>query len=48
MTKEPYYSKSVSQALEAQQADQKGLSDQQARSRLEQYEIGRASCRERV
>ena len=55
MTNEPYYSKSVSQALEAQQADQKGLSDQQARSRLEQYgpnklseEIGRASCRERV
>ncbi len=37
MTNEPYYSKSVSQALEAQQADQKGLSDQQARSRLEQY-----------
>ena len=36
-TNEPYYSKSVSQALEAQQADQKGLSDQQARSRLEQY-----------
>ncbi|MBM6723918.1 cation-translocating P-type ATPase [Pseudoflavonifractor phocaeensis] len=37
MTNEPYYSKSVSQVLEAQQADQKGLSDQQARSRLEQY-----------
>ena len=37
MTNEPYYSKSVSQALEAQQADQKGLSDQQARTRLEQY-----------
>ena len=37
LTNEPYYSKSVSQALEAQQADQKGLSDQQARSRLEQY-----------
>ena len=37
MTNEPYYSKSVSQALEAQQADRKGLTDQQARSRLEQY-----------
>ena len=37
MINEPYYSKSVSQALEVQQADQKGLSDQQARSRLEQY-----------
>ena len=37
MTNEPYYSKSVSQALEAQQDDQKGLSDQQARTRLEQY-----------
>ena len=34
---EPYYSKTTSQALEAQQADRKGLTDQQARARLEQY-----------
>ena len=34
---EPYYSKTTSQTLEAQQADRKGLTDQQARARLEQY-----------
>ena len=31
---EQYYSKTVSQALEAQQASPKGLTDQQARARL--------------
>ena len=34
---EPYYSKTISQALEAQQADRKGRTDQQARGRLERY-----------
>ena len=34
---EPYYSKTTSQALEAQQVDRKGLTDQQARVRLDQY-----------
>ena len=34
---EQYYSKTVAQALEAQQASPKGLTDQQARARLEQY-----------
>ena len=34
---EPYYSKTTSQALEAQQVDRKGLTDQQARARLDQY-----------
>ena len=37
MSEQPYYRQTAQQALEAQQADQKGLSDQQARSRLEQY-----------